>query len=93
MSTISHGSHAEMPERSGWTVRVAVPEMWASLAITAMWVAVFCCAIWGPDFVSTTSTSMTKIPSAIFVAVFAYLGTVVVARYGFGKGRDAKKKD
>ena len=28
---------------------------------------------------------MTRIPSAIIVALFAYLGTRVVAKYGFGR--------
>jgi hypothetical protein len=38
------------------------------------------------DFVSSSSGgSTTTIPSAIVVAVFAYLGTGVVARYGFGR--------
>jgi hypothetical protein len=40
------------------------------------------------DFVSSSSGgSTTTIPSAIVVAVFAYLGTRVVARYGFGHQR------
>jgi multisubunit Na+/H+ antiporter MnhF subunit len=35
--------------------------------------------------VSTSSGgNTTRIPSAIVLAVFAYLGTRVVARYGFG---------
>jgi multisubunit Na+/H+ antiporter MnhF subunit len=54
-----------------------------------MWLAVMFDAIWGPDFVSTsTSGSMTRIPSAIVLAIFAYLGTRVVARYGFGHHRE-----
>ena len=62
--------------------------MWASLAIVAMWLAVLFDAVWGPDFVSsTTGGSTTTIPSSIIVAVFAYLGTRVVARYGFGRER------
>jgi len=58
--------------------------MWASVAIAAMWVAVFITAIWGPDarFSSNDGNSST-IPTAIFVTVFAFLGTWVVARNGF----------
>jgi hypothetical protein len=63
--------------------------MWASLAISVMWLAVLLDAVFGPDFVSTTSTSMTRIPSAIVVALFAYLGTRVVARYGFDRPADS----
>jgi hypothetical protein len=61
--------------------------MWASLAITAMWVAVFVTAIWGPDarFASVDGSGST-IPTAVFVTVFAFFGTWIVARYGFRRG-------
>jgi hypothetical protein len=41
-------------------------------------------AIWGPDatFNGSDGNSST-IPTAVFVTVFAFLGTWVVARYGF----------
>jgi multisubunit Na+/H+ antiporter MnhF subunit len=63
--------------------------MWAGLAITAMWVAVFVTAIWGPDatFSSNDGNSAT-IPSAMFVTVFAFLGTWIVAKYGFRQQRE-----
>jgi len=58
--------------------------MWASLAITSMWVAVFITAIWGPDaHFSSNDGSSSTIPAAVFVTVFAFLGTWVVARLGF----------
>ncbi len=62
-----------------------VPEMWASLAISVMWLAVLFDAILGPDFVSSSNAGQTTttIPSAVFVALFAYLGTRIVAKYGF----------
>jgi hypothetical protein len=66
--------------------------MWASLAITAMWVVVAICAVWGPDFVSTSGagSTTTTIPSGIAVAVFATIATWLVAKYGFGRrGTDA----
>lgn len=61
-----------------------IPEMWASLAITAMWVAVFLTAIWGPDakFNSNDGSSST-VSTAVIVTVFAFFGTWVVARRGF----------
>ncbi|HZE06501.1 MAG TPA: hypothetical protein VE127_14825 [Solirubrobacteraceae bacterium] len=49
-----------------------------------MWVAVFVTAIWGPDArFNNTDGSSSTIPTAVFVTVFAFLGTWVVARHGF----------
>jgi hypothetical protein len=84
MTTISH----ETPRR---TVDFLVPEMWASLAISVMWLAVLFDAVFGPDFVSTSgggSGDSTTIPSAVFVAVFAWLASVAVARYAFRRRSD-----
>lgn len=69
--------------------RFLVPEMWASLAIAVIWLVVLFDALFGPDIVSTSAgTSFTRIPSAVVVAVFAYLATRVVSRYGFAHDRD-----
>ena len=90
MSTISHGSAAPLPEKRRFSSLRALPsEIWASLAITVMWIAVMVAALWGPDFVSASASSSTKIPSAIILALFAWLGTKAVAKYGFGKGDKA----
>ena len=79
-------SSEPLPERQSWSARVFVKDMWASLAITAMWLAVLFTSLFGPDFVSgTAGGNYTRIPSGIVVAVFAYLGTRVVAKYGFGR--------
>jgi len=87
MSTMSHGSPQVARERRA--LPRVVPEMWASLAIAAMWVAVFVTAVWGPvaTFSSTDGSSST-IPTAVFVSVFAFLGTLVVARHGFRQRKD-----
>jgi hypothetical protein len=61
--------------------------MWASLAISVMWLSVALCALFGPDFVSASGGSVTRIPSAIAVALFAYLGTRVVVNHGFAHDR------
>jgi hypothetical protein len=61
--------------------------MWASLAISVMWLAVLFDALFGPDIVSNNATSTTRVPSAVVVALFAYLATRVTARYGFGLPR------
>jgi hypothetical protein len=86
MSSVSHGSASRVPGERSWS-GLLVREMWASLAITAMWAVVAICAVWGPDFVSTNGagTNRTTIPSGIAVAVFASVGTWVVAKYGFGR--------
>lgn len=84
MSTMSHEPSPVVGERSRWSSLRLIPEMWASLAITAMWVAVFITAIWGPNAsFSSVDGSSSTIPAAVFVTVFAFLGTWVVARYGF----------
>jgi hypothetical protein len=87
MSTLSHEPSQIVRERPRLSPRF-VSEMSASLAITAMWIAVFLTAIWGPDarFNSNDGNSST-IPAAVFVTVFAFLGTWVVARYGFRQQR------
>ncbi len=72
--------------RSGWVELMKVREVVASLAITTMWVAVAVCSVWGPDFVASSggpSGSTTTIPSGIFVALFAFLASWVVAKYAF----------
>lgn len=68
-------------------------ELWVSLAITAMWVAVSIAAIWGPDMVFTSADvagngSSTTIPSGVVVAVFAFFGSWILARYGLGRRQD-----
>jgi hypothetical protein len=82
-------SHPPLRERSQWAARVFVPEMWASLAIITMWLAVLVDAIYGPDIVTQNGVTgvgtSTTTPSAVAVALFAFLGTWVVARHGFGR--------
>jgi hypothetical protein len=76
MTTFSH----ETPR----SLRLALPELWASLAISVMWLAVLVTCLWGPDFVSRSpGGNETIIPSGIPVAMFAFLATWVVARHAF----------
>ena len=90
MSTIPTKMPVASTERRGWVGRVLVREMWVSLAIVAIWLTVLFDALYGPDLVisSGAGTSTTTIPSAVIVALFAYLATRVVARYGFGRQRE-----
>jgi len=84
MSTMSHEPPQVTQGRPNWSLPWVVPEMWAALAITAMWVAVFLTALWGPDaHFSGSDGSSSTIPTAIFVTVFAFLGTWIVARRSF----------
>jgi hypothetical protein len=69
-------------------LQLVVAEAWACLAIIVMWLSVLIDAVLGPDIVSTTvAGDSTTVPSAVAVALFAFLGTWVVARYGFGRKR------
>jgi hypothetical protein len=62
--------------------------MWASLAIGVMWLAVLFSAIFGPDIVNTSAGGdSSTVPSAVAVALFAFLATWPVARYGFRRER------
>jgi hypothetical protein len=83
MTSIPH----EQPSRT-WSLRLLVPEMWASLAIIVMWLAVLFDAIFGPDIVNhSAGGDYSSVPSAVVVAIFAFLGTWVVARAGFRHDR------
>jgi hypothetical protein len=88
MATISHEPSGLVQRKQHWTLQLLVPELWASLAIIVMWLAVLFDAIFGPDIVtSSAGGDSSTIPSAVIVALFAFLGTWVVARYGFRRER------
>jgi hypothetical protein len=84
MTSISHepSARAQRP-----LSQVLVPEMWASLTIIVMWVAVLVDAIFGPNIESSNGVTgvgdSSTVPSAVVLALFAFLGTWVVAKYGF----------
>jgi Mg/Co/Ni transporter MgtE len=89
MSTITDEPARAAPDRPHWAAQILVREMWASLAIAAMWLAVLFAAVFAPDFVSSdVGGNVTRIPSAIAVALFAAIGTRGVAKYGFGRPAD-----
>lgn len=71
------------PDRSAWS-RPSAGDAWPSIAIGVMWLAVLVDAVFGPDIVSTVAGDTTKVPSAVAIAPFAFLGTWIVARYGYG---------
>ena len=87
MSTISHPP-AGAAQEPGWVSLLRLREVWASLAITMMWIAVAVTAVWAPSFVgSSNDGNSSTIPAAIFVALFASIGTWAVAKYAFGRAR------
>ena len=88
MSTMTHGPSDVVREKRGWSLPL-VPEMWASLAIAVMWLAVLFTALWAPNIVNTSvGGDSSTVPSVVPVAIFAFLGTWVVAKYGFRRTRE-----
>ena len=87
MSTISHDPSRSVAEPRRWSGKLLVREMWAALSIAVMWIAVLFAAVYGGDIVSTSVTTHTTIPSAVVMALFAFLATWPVAKYGFGDRR------
>ena len=86
MSTISQQSRTiSKPRRL--PADLFVRNMWAGLAIVVMWLAVLFDALFGPDIVSTSGggTNTTTIPSAVAVALFAWLATRTVAKHGLSR--------
>ena len=73
----------EASKRSEKPSRFRVPEMWPSLAICAVWLVVLVDAVFGPDIVSTSAGTLTRIPSSVILAFFAWLATRVIAKHGF----------
>jgi len=72
--------------RGGWAERILVREVLATVAIVAMWMTVLFVGVYGGDatFHSVDSSS-SNIPSGIFVALFAAIGTASVAKRAFGR--------
>ena len=94
MSTVSHQASEPTSEARPLQLRLLVPEMWASLAIAVIWLVVLFDALFGPDIVGNSAAGdFTRVPSVIIVAFFAFLGTWVVARHGFGHGPHTKPTD
>jgi hypothetical protein len=85
MTTMMHETSTDKPSRSG--IASQIRELWGALAIAAMWLAVLFVGVYGGDVVTADGT---RIPSAIFVAIFASLATWAVARRAFGSSSPPK---
>jgi hypothetical protein len=84
MTSVPHEPSRGAEQNERWSLRLSVPEMWASLAIVVMWLAVLFDAIFGPAILNATAGGdRSSVPSAVAVALFAFLGTWAVARHGF----------
>jgi hypothetical protein len=75
------------PAREGIADRLLVPAFWGAVSIIAMWLAVLFDGIYGNDMIfnGNTGGGPTIIPSAVAVALFAFIGTVAVAKRAFAR--------
>jgi hypothetical protein len=83
----------ENPARSKGDTRAwpSAKAPWAGLAIIAMWLAVLFVGLFGGDIQnSTPGGSTSAVPSAVALAVFALVGTIFVARWGFSSEPDVR---
>ena len=88
MTTVPHEPSRIVREPLGWSLRLLVPEMWATLAIVVIWLGVLFGAVYGPNLETTSAGGdHVTVPAAIPMALFAFLATWVVARYGYGHER------
>ena len=72
--------------RDGIAGRLLVPAFWGAVSIVAMWLAVLFDGIYGSDMIfASPSNGTTTIPSAVAVALFAFIGTVAVAKRAFAR--------
>ena len=79
----SQGVHEERLSRA------VVRDVVAAVAIVTMWVAVLFVGIYGGEATfHGVDTSVTTVPSGIFVALFAAIGTASIAKRVFGSKAD-----
>jgi hypothetical protein len=91
MATMS--SEPAAPSWPTWRVVLSLTEMWASLAIAVVWLSVLFTAIYGPNIVTSegAGTNSSTIPSAVVVALFAFLATWVIARNAYRRSAEHKR--
>lgn len=77
-----HNLDLTQPLASRW---LTARELWGAVAMVTMWIAVLFTAIYGGDAIFTsTDGSSSRLPSAVFVALFAFLASASVAKRAFG---------
>ena len=73
------------PVRRARPTWLQLPGFWGAASICLMWLAVLFTAVYGGDAVFTGSDgTSTRLPAAVFVALFAFLASASVARRAFG---------
>ena len=87
MTATMHEPSTAGPASEGIAARLLVPAFWGAVSIIAMWLAVLFDGIYGNDMVFSNNTGggPTIIPSAVAVALFAFIGTVAVAKRAFAR--------
>ena len=86
MTTTMHEPSTAGAAREGIAARLLVPAFWGAVSIIAMWLAVLFDGIFGGDMIfANAGSGPTIIPSAVAVALFAFIGTVAVARRAFAR--------
>ncbi|HTQ92898.1 MAG TPA: hypothetical protein VMK84_25725 [Streptosporangiaceae bacterium] len=86
MTTTMHEYSTAGPTRDGIAERLLVPAFWGAVSIVAMWLAVLFDGIFGSDMIfNSPANGSTTIPSAVAVALFAFIGTVAVAKRAFAR--------
>jgi len=87
MTSTMHELSTAGPARDSVAARLLVPAFWGAVSIIAMWLAVLFDGIYGNDMVFSNNTGggPTIIPSAVAVALFAFIGTIAVAKRAFAR--------
>lgn len=86
-SVTTHEPSTDTPSRIAG--RLLVPGFWGAVSIVAMWLTVLFVGVFGGNLISASAGGdVTTIPSSIVLALFAVIGTSVVAKRVFGR-RDA----
>ena len=87
MTATMHEPFTAGPARGSVADRLLVPACWGAVSIIAMWLAVLFDGIYGSNMVFSNNTGggPTIIPSAVAVALFAFIGTIAVAKRAFAR--------
>ena len=86
MTTTMHEPVTAGPARDSTAARLLVPAFWGAVSIIAMWLAVLFDGIYGGNMIfANAGSGPTIIPSAVAVALFAFIGTVAVAKRAFAR--------